>query len=260
VTRVFVLGSVIMTILPSIMSTSHLAQGHVYHTSSMPPRSRTLSPKGLPRHPSLELSTRSRTRTEWLEAHHAKSSGEIRNIHVLGIINGNLVVSFQGSGRVRVFVNNEHSLELPETNRLGSTSPFGVDWTKKYSKYVINSRGLRFAEFVLKALPAQILVVGETASSDEKLIPAAKPIMEARTTCRVLVSGHVMKQRQFLSNLGAPRHPIGVAWNGSPGNMSLAEGTGCLPMRNSTVKLTPMQESMHYQKLNASQKSFFGTD
>eukprot|EP00439_Symbiodinium_sp_Y106_P073877 s1003_g14.t1 len=169
---------VIMTILPSIMSTSHLAQGHVYHTSSMPPRSRTLSPKGLPRHPSLELSTRSRTRTEWLEAHHAKSSGEIRNIHVLGIINGNLVVSFQGSGRVRVFVNNEHSLELPETNRLGSTSPFGVDWTKKYSKYVINSRGLRFAEFVLKALPAQILVVGETASSDEKLIPAAKPIME----------------------------------------------------------------------------------
>ena len=124
---------VIMTILPSIMSTSHLAQGcragvhlqpcaihpfpqprkrllagHVYHTSSMPPRSRTLSPpapqhgrgivtpstslakgnlvsthmrrvhfslqawnfgrprtsefaaprKGLPRHPSLELSLR----------------------------------------------------------------------------------------------------------------------------------------------------------------------------------------------------------
>lgn len=127
-------------------------------------------------------------------------------------------------------------------------------------KYVINSRGLRFAEFVLKALPAQILVVGETASSDEKLIPAAKPIMEARTTCRVLVSGHVTKQRQFLSNLGAPRHPVGVAWNGSPGNMSLAEGTGCLPMRNSTVKLTPMQESMHYQKLNASQKSFFGSD
>ncbi|CAE7473848.1 ANKRD17 [Symbiodinium natans] len=171
-----------MTLLPSIMSTSHLAQGHVYRTTSMPPRSRTSSPKELPRHPSLELSTRSRTRTEWLQVNHAKTSGEIRNIQVLGIIHGNLVVSFQGSGRVRVFVNNEHSLELPETNRLGSTSPFGIDWTKKYSKYIINSHGLRFAEFSLKALPAQILVVGETAPSDEKLIPAAKPIIEAEAT------------------------------------------------------------------------------
>mmetsp|Transcript_73552 Transcript_73552/g.172283 ORF Transcript_73552/g.172283 Transcript_73552/m.172283 type:complete len:250 (-) Transcript_73552:94-843(-) len=249
-----------MTILPSIMSTAQLAQGHVYHSTSMPPRSRTLSKKTLPRHPSLELSTRSRTRTEWLEVEHAKVSGEIRNIHVLGIINGNLVISFQGAGRVRVFVNNEHSLELPETNRMTSTSPFGIDWSKKYSKYVRNSGALRFSEFVLKSLPAQILVVGETAPSQDKLIPAIRPVMEARAQARIAVSGHVTKQRQFLSSLGAPRHPVGLAWNGEPGNMSLAEGVGCVPLRNSTLKLMPMQEGPHYQKLNASQKSFFGTD
>ncbi|CAJ1349626.1 unnamed protein product [Effrenium voratum] len=114
-------------------------------------------------------------------------SGEIRNIHVLGIIHGNLVVSFQGAGRVRVFVNNEHSLELPETNRLGSTSPFGIDWTKKYSKYITNCGGLRFAEFNLRALPTQVLVVGETTPSVEKLIPATRPVSEELVLTKDLI-------------------------------------------------------------------------
>ncbi|CAK8995514.1 unnamed protein product [Durusdinium trenchii] len=168
-----------MTILPSITSTATLAQGHVYHTSSMPPRSRTLSPSGLPRDPSLRESQRSRTRTEWLGSALAKESGEIRNIHVLGIIRENLVIAFQGCGRVRVFVNNEHSLELPETNRLSNTSPFGIDWTKKYRKYLANAHAMRFAEFEIRALPTQVLVIGETATSDQKTIPAQKPILEA---------------------------------------------------------------------------------
>eukprot|EP00913_Durusdinium_trenchii_P003350 g3100.t2 len=106
-------------------------------------------------------------------------SGEIRNIHVLGIIRENLVIAFQGCGRVRVFVNNEHSLELPETNRLSNTSPFGIDWTKKYRKYLANAHAMRFAEFEIRALPTQVLVIGETATSDQKTIPAQKPILEA---------------------------------------------------------------------------------
>ncbi|CAJ1370691.1 unnamed protein product [Effrenium voratum] len=247
-----------MTILPSIMSSSQLAKGHIYHTSSMPPRSRTLSPAHTLRHGSLDESTKSRTRTEWLSTDLAKMSGEIRNIHVLGIIHGNLVVSFQGAGRVRVFVNNEHSLELPETNRLGSTSPFGIDWTKKYSKYITNCGGLRFAEFNLRALPTQVLVVGETTPSVEKLIPATRPVSEARTLARITVSGHVETQRRFHSNLGVPGHPIGLSWSGLPGNMSLAEGTGCLPQ--SGMRLPPATAGKHYQKLSASQKSFHGVD
>lgn len=166
------LNQAAMTILPSIMSTATLAQGHVYHTTSMPPRSRTLSPSSLPRDPSLMESTRSRTRTEWLRSHFQKESGEIRNIQVLGIIREHLVIAFQGSGRVRVFVNNEHSLELPETNRMHNTSPFGIDWTKKYRKYLHNSRAMRFAEFEIRSLPMQVLVIGETETSEAKLIPA----------------------------------------------------------------------------------------
>lgn len=248
-----------MTILPSIMSTATLAQGHVYHTTSMPPRSRTLSPSSLPRDPSLMESTRSRTRTEWLRSHFQKESGEIRNIQVLGIIREHLVIAFQGSGRVRVFVNNEHSLELPETNRMHNTSPFGIDWTKKYRKYLHNSRAMRFAEFEIRSLPMQVLVIGETETSEAKLIPATKPIMEARTVAKILVSGYVETQRHFPSNLGAPGHPYGLSWSGALGNVSLAEGTGRL-QQHIEKKLPPSTAAMSYQKLNASQKSFLGID
>jgi len=241
------------------MSTATLAQGHVYHTAGMPPRSRTLSPSTLPRDPSLTESTRSRTRTEWLRSDFAKASGEIRNIHVLGIIREHLVIAFQGSGRVRCFVNNEHSLELPETNRMNNTSPFGIDWTKKYRKYLHNAHAMRFAEFEIRSLPMQVLVIGETETSEEKKIPATKPILEARTMAKILVSGYVEKQRHFPSNLGAPGHPFGLSWSGALGNVSLAEGTGCLPLQ-SEVKLPPATAAKYYQKLNASQKNFLGVD
>lgn len=38
---------------------------------------------------------------------------------------------------------------------------------------------MRFAEFEVRSLPMQLLVVGETLTSDEKLIPKTKPVLEA---------------------------------------------------------------------------------
>mmetsp|Transcript_103137 Transcript_103137/g.183261 ORF Transcript_103137/g.183261 Transcript_103137/m.183261 type:complete len:257 (+) Transcript_103137:87-857(+) len=256
-----------MTILPSIFSTPQLAQGHVHHSSSMPPRARTMYPTGQ-RHPSLDMSTSCRLRTEWQSKGAAKNSGEIRNIHVLGIIGGRLVVSFQGCGRVRVFVNNEHSLELHEEGK--------GEYNKKFSNYVINAKGLRYAEFQLPSLPASVLVVGDTnptlpptspgrSSSHElrntdKMIPTVKPIAEARALAKVSVSGHVTSQHRFHANLGAPGHPVGHSWAGIPANISIAEGTGSLPMRNSEITLHKSVTGSHYQTFSASQKSFKPVD
>ncbi|CAK9045623.1 Ankyrin repeat domain-containing protein 17 [Durusdinium trenchii] len=210
-----------MTILPSITSTATLAQGALHRDNVERQRQGAACPEI--RHLENRLGARKTERleadgktvefeTEWLGSALAKESGEIRNIHVLGIIRENLVIAFQGCGRVRVFVNNEHSLELPETNRLSNTSPFGIDWTKKYRKYLANAHAMRFAEFEIRALPTQVLVIGETATSDQKTIPAQKPILEARTVAKIVVSGHVEKQRHFPSNLGAPGAPIGFSW------------------------------------------------
>eukprot|EP00440_Ansanella_granifera_P010886 gb/GFBE01011807.1/.p1 GENE.gb/GFBE01011807.1/~~gb/GFBE01011807.1/.p1 ORF type:complete len:216 (+),score=32.36 gb/GFBE01011807.1/:1-648(+) len=215
------------------------------------------------------MSTCSRTRTEWLMGGLAKNAGEIRNIFVLGIISGRLVVSFQGSGRVRVFVNNEHSLELEETGRSDNTRKLSddedgrggcVDWTKKYSKYVVNSRNLRYAEFALPSLPARVLVVGETFPSDDKQIPTTKPVTEARSLAKVAVSGHVTNQQRFHANLGAPGHPVGHSRSGEPGNISIAAGTMSLPKRNSEITLPRSVAGSHYQTLSASQKIFHPVD
>jgi len=239
-----------MTILPSIFSTPQLAQGHVYHSASMPPRSRTmrLGEPGAPHHPSLEMSQSLRTRTEWLSSQDAKIQGEIRNIHVLGIIKEKMVVSFQGSGRVRVFVNNEHSLELED---IGTG-----EWNKKYSDHVMNSKNLRYAEFRLPSLPAQVLVIGETATSEDPFNPAVKPISEARSLCKVCVSGHVTSQQRFQGTLGAPGHPNAFSRSGAPGNISLAAGTRSVPSKNSTLTIPKAQAGAHYQTLSASQKSY----
>eukprot|EP00931_Biecheleriopsis_adriatica_P010361 TRINITY_DN111438_c0_g1_i1.p1 TRINITY_DN111438_c0_g1~~TRINITY_DN111438_c0_g1_i1.p1 ORF type:complete len:269 (+),score=37.95 TRINITY_DN111438_c0_g1_i1:53-859(+) len=268
-----------MTILPSIFATAQLHQKAVYHASTMPPRSHAISPQGQETHPSLEASTRSRIRTEWLGGSKQKLSGEIRNIFVLGIISGRLVVSFQGSGRVRVFVNNEHSLELEETGRsdaMTSTStlklsrmsgdeeivdkPVGIDWTKKYGKYVINSRSLRFAEFVLPSLPASVLVIGDTMPTEGKLDPTVKPVTESRTLAKVSVSGHVTSQQRFHANLGAPGRPVGHSWAGEVANISIAEGTNCLPSRTGEYTIPRAAAGYRYQKFSASQKAFKPVD
>ncbi|CAK8996905.1 Ankyrin repeat domain-containing protein 17 [Durusdinium trenchii] len=211
------------------------------------------------RHLENRLGARKTDGVAWLSAGQGVRPASNHQPPSLGIIRENLVIAFQGCGRVRVFVNNEHSLELPETNRLSNTSPFGIDWTKKYRKYLANAHAMRFAEFEIRALPTQVLVIGETATSDQKTIPAQKPILEARTVAKIVVSGHVEKQRHFPSNLGAPGAPIGFSWSGTLGNVSLAEGSGCLPLQ-SEVKLPAATACMYYQKLNASQKSFLGVD
>eukprot|EP00931_Biecheleriopsis_adriatica_P007243 TRINITY_DN108550_c0_g1_i1.p1 TRINITY_DN108550_c0_g1~~TRINITY_DN108550_c0_g1_i1.p1 ORF type:complete len:275 (-),score=26.80 TRINITY_DN108550_c0_g1_i1:25-849(-) len=274
-----------MTVLPSILNSSELHQKAVYHTSSMPPRSRSISLPGESFHPSLQASTRNRPRTELLSGFRKKVSGEIRNIYVLGIISGRLVVSFQGSGRVRVFVNNEHSLELEETGRSESatfsktlkatlSSAGGdeeesqevvetrvpIDWVKKYSKYVINSKTLRYAEFTLPSLPAQVLVIGETMPTEGKLDPNVRPITEARSLAKVSVSGHVTSQQRFHANLGAPGRPVNHSWSGAPGNISLAAGTRCLPPPNSDLGIYRAAAGSHYQTLSTSQKTFLPTD
>ncbi|CAE8587660.1 unnamed protein product [Polarella glacialis] len=193
-----------MTILPSIFSTPTLGQGHVYHTSSMPPRNR--SAVHLRGWATPDFSNRTgkpnnetRTRTEWLGQGHAKLAGEIRNIHVLGIIGSRLVVSFQGQGRVRVFLNNEHSLELLEDPSGRSSARFG--------KYVNNCKSLRFAEFLPPSLPTKVLAMGNTAPSSDQLGPTLSPVHEARVLAKVAVSGHVTDQQKFQSCTGAPSLP-----------------------------------------------------
>lgn len=220
----------------------------------MPPRSRTvkLGEPGAPYHPSLDLSQSLRTRTEWLDSRDAKIQGEIRNIHVLGIIKERLVVSFQGSGRVRVFVNNEHSLELDDIGN--------GEWNKKYSNYVMNSKNLRYSEFRLPSLPAAVLVIGETTPMEDASNPTVKPITEARSLCKVSVSGHVTNQQRFQSSLGAPGHPVSFSRSGNPGNISLAAGAKCLPGKNSTHTIPKEQAGMHYQTLSASQKQYHPID
>lgn len=220
----------------------------------MPPRSRTIKmgEPGAPHHPSLDMSQSLRTRTEWLDPRDAKFQGEIRNIHVLGIIKERLVVSFQGSGRVRVFVNNEHSLELEDVGN--------GEWNKKYSNYVINSRNLRYSEFILPSLPAQVLVIGETTPGDDQSNAIVKPITEARSLSKISVSGHVTNQQRFHSSLGAPGHPVSFSRAGNPGNISLAAGAKCLPGKNSTLTIPKEQAGMHYQTLSSSQKHYLPID
>jgi len=198
------------------------------------------------------MSQSCRLRTEWQHKSAAKNSGEIRNIHVLGIIGGRLVVSFQGCGTVRVFVNNEHSLELEDVGT--------GEYNKKYSNYVINAKGLRYAEFYLPSLPAAVCVIGDTHPVKDQMNPAVKPIAEARSLAKVAVSGHVTSQQRFHANLGAPGHPIGHSWAGIPANISIAAGTGSLPMRNSEFTLPKHMTGSHYQTFSASQKIFHPVD
>lgn len=211
-----------------------------------------LGEPGAPYHASLDLSQSLRTRTEWLDPRDSKSQGEIRNIHVLGIIKEKLVVSFQGSGRVRVFVNNEHSLELEDIGN--------GEWNKKFSNYVNNSKNLRYAEYKLPSLPAQVCVIGETTPLDDQINPIVKPITEARSLSKISVSGHVTNQQRFQSSLGAPGHPISFSRSGNPGNISLAAGAKCLPGKNSTLTIPKEQAGMHYQTLSASQKHYHPID
>ncbi|CAK8995512.1 unnamed protein product [Durusdinium trenchii] len=50
----------------------------------------------------------------------------------------------------------------------------------------------------------------------------------ARTVAKIVVSGHVEKQRHFPSNLGAPGAPIGFSWSGTLGPRGFGASTvGC---------------------------------
>eukprot|EP00933_Yihiella_yeosuensis_P030376 TRINITY_DN24023_c0_g1_i1.p1 TRINITY_DN24023_c0_g1~~TRINITY_DN24023_c0_g1_i1.p1 ORF type:complete len:240 (-),score=34.80 TRINITY_DN24023_c0_g1_i1:96-815(-) len=238
-----------MTILPSIFSTLHVPQGHVYHTSSMPPRSHSAAPM---RHTQPEYMRQIaandvRTRTTWLKPMAAKNLGEIRNITVLGIISGRLVVAYQGQGGVRVFSHNEHSLELQEEG--------DGQWQPKYSKYVNNAKCFRYAEFEQPALPIQVLVIGNTEPGDDKLGPTKRPIQEARVLARVAVSGHVTRSQNFAANLGAPLRP---AWHHS------FTGTSGGGKQGSGVRLSLAPQSngataYAAAMLAASQKNFLAT-
>lgn len=136
--------------------------------------------------------SKSRTRTEWLgKSHHEdKVKGEIRNIRVLGMIGENLVVAYQGKGRVRTFIDNGSSLELQE---IGD----GESRRHKLRKYVdSHNHVFRFAEYAKPNLPTKILVMGHSEPDGQSLL--TKPPREAVTKARVAVSGHVTHCQAFL--------------------------------------------------------------
>lgn len=185
-----------MTLLPSILGTVTLGRGQVYNTSASTARSP--SAPTLRRGASLaSLASLARVRTEWLSHELARVRGEIRNITVLGLFDGRVVVAFQGQGGVRLFLGSEHSLEVPQ-------SAHGK--REKYAKHT-HDRNVRFAEFAVTSLPVTVLVVGDTVISGDELGPCSKPTFEARTRARIAVSGHVTEAQRFPSQCGVPGRP-----------------------------------------------------
>mmetsp|Transcript_32290 Transcript_32290/g.85257 ORF Transcript_32290/g.85257 Transcript_32290/m.85257 type:complete len:257 (-) Transcript_32290:185-955(-) len=219
-----------MTVLPSIMSTPTLGPGQVFHSerSHLPHRShslgctqahaygRTPGPRVLGSRTRLPQHTApARLRTNWLPKNLIPIGGEIRNMQVLGIISGRLVVAYQGQGKLRVFLDNQHSLELeeiqgseeagghggtllPDSKALGRSKGGGRD----YRKYLPAHSEFRCAEFQAPPVPATVLVLGETeasAVSADATGPPRRPTLEARLKAKVTVSGHVTSSQYFPS-------------------------------------------------------------
>lgn len=118
--------------------------------------------------------------------------GEIRNIKVLGVIAGKLVVAYQGQGKVHVYLENGSTLELEEM------APSGNE--RKYAKYLdAHNRTFRYAEYQVPPLPSSILVRGETEPSPEHEVGVTrKPAHESFTKAHVSVCGQVSRVQSFL--------------------------------------------------------------
>lgn len=234
-----------MTVLPSIMSTPTLGPGHVFHgdLSHLPHKhqalgctkahsyGRTLGPRVLGSRVRLPQHTApARLRTNWLPKHMIPVGGEIRNMQVLGIISGRLVVAYQGQGKLRVFLDNQHSLELAELSNdvdaeaehtlipssSGATlarSTSNASKGRDYRKYVPVHSEYRFAEFQAPPLPANVLVLGATevsAVSADASGPPRRPTQEARLKAKVTVSGHVTSSQYFASCPAGSAKPTAV--------------------------------------------------
>lgn len=155
-----------------------------------------------------------RLRTEWMSREDARLKGEVRNIKILGIISGRLVVAYQGGGSVRVFNANESSLELEEVG--------DGQWHSRYQQF-IQGRDHRFVEFRAPPLPTSILAVGCTEAEDDvSEAPCRRPAHEARSTARLSVCGQVTSSQVFQSMAGVPRRSTSRCSTGSELRASLA--------------------------------------
>lgn len=164
-----------------------------------------------------------RTRSEWLTGDRRKIKGEVRNIHALGNIGGHmdngqwvghLVIAYQGQGTVRVWVGDQHTLELPLMIDLET------EFSKREEKYrkrvhdiklKDGSSDMRFAEFEIRKLPANLVIVGATepaaASGVDLHAPAAKPVQETHIKAKLSCCGQVTDVHRFLAQRGAPTRP-----------------------------------------------------
>lgn len=220
--------------LPSITGVPLCGPGHV-HLSHLSHLARSGSAPTLllnQQHDVLLASTKlQRTRTEWLDRADEGSRGEVRNIKVMGVVGGRILVAFQGQGRVRVYLENEHS---PELKDIGDG-----EWHSKYEKFMhprythaecrecgrvwrlpapkgskcpkcrrrvdFTGSDHRFAEFAVPPLPASILAVGCTEAADDHRGPSCRPTREARCLAYVSVSGQVKRSQTSPCIRGAKR-------------------------------------------------------
>mmetsp|Transcript_144785 Transcript_144785/g.464033 ORF Transcript_144785/g.464033 Transcript_144785/m.464033 type:complete len:212 (-) Transcript_144785:23-658(-) len=204
-----------MSPLPSITSVTQLGPGHLHvtHHSHLPRcgSAPTLHNQRKDRQ-FHQSKTSLRTRTEWLSAKDVIVKGEIRNVKILGIIKGMLVVAYQGCGRVKLHVENEHSLELEEVG--------DRHCQPRYEKF-IHGKDHRFAEFEAPRLPCSVLAIGCTdiraEASPDNGAPTRRPPHEGRTKAKLSVSGHVVSSQAFASARGAPLRP-----SSSPAGAGLA--------------------------------------
>lgn len=111
--------------------------------------------------------------------------GVIRDIHILGIIAGNLMLAFKGQGFLKVH------LEHHSTDGLNGMI---VVWEKAYNKYLPKSKTFDYMEFQVPShLPATIEVIGETD-------PEYKPLKESRLRARISTCGQVSRATSHLAS------------------------------------------------------------